>query len=64
MMSVMACMVVLVISILEECKVNVRNSVYSLPLPIRWIIYLFAIGLIIIANDGAAGMGGFMYANF
>jgi len=63
-MSVVACLIMLFVSILEECKVNVRDEVYEMPLPLRWVIYLLVIGFIVIANNGVSGTGGFMYANF
>lgn len=57
------CMIVLVISILKEKKVMIRDAVAARPLAVRWIIYyaLFMITFILgYAGDGSA----FMYAQF
>lgn len=64
LMSMAACGLMLFISILKERGTDVRNVLYHLPLPIRWMIYLLTIGFIVIANGSTAGAGGFMYANF
>jgi len=63
-MSVVACVLMFVVSILKERGADVRTLLYTQPLVIRWSIYLFVIGFIIIANADVTGTGGFMYANF
>lgn len=63
-LAVMACVFVCIISLLEERKVNVRDELYVRPAVLRWLVYLFVIGMILVSNTCVNGAGGFMYANF
>lgn len=58
------CIVVFLISLLEECSVDVKKAVYGLPTIVRWSLYLFFIGMILISSMSVGNSGGFMYANF
>lgn len=58
------CIVVFLVSLLEECGINVKKALYELPTVIRWSIYLFFIGMILISSMCVGNSGGFMYANF
>ena len=62
--ALVTCMIVFIISVMKECKIDVRAKLYESPIIIRWGIYLIIIGLILFANTNTKGAGGFMYANF
>lgn len=63
-LAIVGCVFVLIISILEERKINVRDVLYAGKAPMRWLVYLFVIGMILVSNTCVNGAGGFMYANF
>ena len=63
-LAVIGCVVVFLVSLLEENDINVKKAVYGLPTIIRWTIYLFFIGMILISSMCVDSGGGFMYANF
>lgn len=63
-LAVVACVCVFIVSVLEENKVDVRNMLYAKPLIVRWMIYFFVIGMILVACTCVSTGGGFMYANF
>ena len=64
MISVAACILVFLVSIMKEKKYEVRELLYHCPVVLRWGIYWLVIGLILFANTKTLGAGGFMYANF
>lgn len=59
-----ACILVLVVSILQENKISVRDRLYHAPLLIRWGVYTFVILLLLFSCTRVGEAGGFMYANF
>ena len=63
-LSVAACMIVFMISLLQEKGYKVRTLLYQAPLGIRWAVYFVIIGMILFAQTHTKGAGGFMYANF
>ena len=63
-MVIVACIMVFVVSILEENKVDVRNLLYKAPLPVRWGVYIVVIVMILFSSTRVGATGGFMYANF
>lgn len=63
-LAVVACIFVFIVSVLEERKVDVRVALYSKSLLVRWALYFFVIGMILVASISVSGTGGFMYANF
>ncbi len=62
--AIISCILVFVVSIMEESKVNVRDVLYRRPLLVRWGIYVFFIFLVLFASVQTGATGGFMYANF
>lgn len=56
------CLIWLIISIMKERKINVREFISNKPLPIRWTIYILLI--LCIPFFQAANMVGFIYAQF
>lgn len=56
-------LLILLIDILKECKVNVYKFFLKIPLFPRYVIYIGVFYLIIICTTRGAG-GGFVYANF
>ena len=62
--AVLGCIIVFVVSILEECKINVRDLLYKCPLIIRWGVYAVIIIIILFGCTRVGEAGGFMYANF
>lgn len=64
LMAVIGCVILFVVSVLEENKVNVREVLYKSPLLIRWGVYTFVIVLILFSCTRIGDAGGFMYANF
>lgn len=63
-LAVTACIFVFIVSLLEERNIDVRNALYDRPLLLRWCVYLFVIGMILVSGTCTTGTGGFMYANF
>lgn len=63
-LAILGCLIVLVVSLLEENKINVREVLYKAPLFVRWVIYTFMIILILFSCTRTGDVGGFMYANF
>lgn len=63
-LAIVACICVFVVSLLEENRVDVRNVLYRKPLLVRWIVYFFVIGMILVSCACVSTNGGFMYANF
>lgn len=60
-----ACVIVFVVSVLGENKIDVRELLYKTPLLVRWGIYTFVILLILFSSTRVGdAAGGFMYANF
>lgn len=65
LMAVVACIIVFVVSVLEENKINVKDALYKAWLPIRWGIYIIVIVMVLFASTRIGNFaGGFMYANF
>lgn len=64
LLAVIGCMVIFVISLLKEQGLDVKEAVYRLPTVVRWMLYLFFIGMILISSMCVESSGGFMYANF
>ena len=62
--AVVACVLVFIVSILEENRISVRDTLYKAPLVVRWMIYIIIILIILFACALNGGTGGFMYANF
>lgn len=62
--SLLACVIVFIVSVLQEKKYEVRELLYRCPVVLRWSIYWIIMGLILFANTNTKGIGGFMYANF
>lgn len=66
MIVVLACIVILIISLLKEKQVEIRKELAIKPLPVRWLVYYSLIMAIIVF--GAYGVGYIpvnpMYANF
>ncbi|MBQ8279953.1 MAG: MBOAT family protein [Roseburia sp.] len=63
-MAIVACIFVFIVSVLEERNVSVRDALYAKPVVVRWLVYFFVIGMILVASTSVNGTGGFMYANF
>lgn len=63
-LAVIACVFVFLVSLYEERKGSARDALYERPLAVRWVVYLFVIGMILVSNTCVNGSGGFMYANF
>ena len=63
-LTALACVVIFIVSVIEERNIDVRNALYKSPVMIRWSVYLFMIGMILVSSICVGGMGGFMYANF
>lgn len=63
-LAVIACALVLCVSILCEKGYDVRGMLYKAPLVVRWLVYILILGIILFANTSSKGAGGFMYANF
>jgi len=63
-MVVTACLFVFAVSVLEEKSVDVREALYTKPIVVRWMVYFFVIGMVLVASTSISGTGGFMYANF
>jgi len=63
-MVIVACVMVFVVSVLEENKTDVRNLLYKAPLPVKWGIYIVVIVMILFSSTRVGTTGGFMYANF
>ena len=63
-MVIIACIFVLIVSILEENKIDVKNLLYKAPLPIKWGLYVIVIVMILFSSTRVGTTGGFMYANF
>ena len=61
--AILGCVIVFVISVLEEKKISVRDLLYKCPLLIRWAIYSVVIVLVLFACTRVGETGGFMYAN-
>jgi len=64
MVAVIACVFVFAVSFTEERQMNVRDLLYAKPAYVRWLVYLFVIGMVLISNTCVHSTGGFMYANF
>lgn len=63
-MAVIGCVIVFIVSVLEENGVNVKNVLYKAPLLVRWSIYTTVILLVLFSCTRVGETGGFMYANF
>ena len=63
-MALIGCVIVFVVSVLEENKIDVKEVLYRAPLLVRWGIYIFVIILILFSCTRVGVTGGFMYANF
>lgn len=57
------CVVVLIVSILKEKGVNIRESLAAKAIPVRWLVYYGVFAAIMILGYITDG-GGFMYAAF
>ena len=62
--AVLGCILVFIVSVLEERKIDMRERLYKCPLVIRWCIYSFVIIVILFGCTRVGETGGFMYANF
>ena len=62
--AVIGCVFVFCVSLLEERKVDIKEKLCTSNLLIRWGVYFFVIGMILVASTSVSGTGGFMYANF
>ena len=63
--ALIGCVIIFIVSILEENKIEVRERLYKSPLLIRWGVYTFVILLTVFASTRVGdAVGGFMYANF
>lgn len=62
--TIIACVIVFIVSILKENGKDVREMICQSSLVIRWSICLFVIVVFLFANSSSMGVGGFMYANF
>lgn len=63
-LAVIGCVLVFIVSLLEENNTKVRELIYKSPTWIRWGVYTFTIMLILISSTRVGDVGGFMYANF
>lgn len=60
-----ASLFVLIVSILAENKISIRDVLYKAPLLIRWVVYTIVILIVLFASTRVGSLaGGFMYANF
>lgn len=62
--AIIGCIIVFLISVLEENEINVKERLYKAPLIVRWSIYTFFIILTLVSCTRVGETGGFMYANF
>lgn len=62
--AVLGCVLVFLVSVLEERGIKVRDLLYKSPLLIRWGVYSAVIFLILFGCTRVGETGGFMYANF
>ena len=62
--AIFGCVLVFVVSVLEEKKNSVRDLLYKCPLLMRWGIYSVVIVMILFGCTRVGETGGFMYANF
>ena len=62
--AIFGCVLVFVVSVLEEKKISVRDLLYKCPLLMRWGIYSVVIVMILFGCTRVGETGGFMYANF
>lgn len=59
------CLAIFTVSCLQECKINIRESLAAKPLPIRWATYLVLIFSIpLMGQLTTISGGGFIYAQF
>jgi D-alanyl-lipoteichoic acid acyltransferase DltB (MBOAT superfamily) len=57
------CVVILIVSILKEKNIDIRESLARKPIPVRWLVY-YAVFISIIILGYITDNGGFMYAAF
>ncbi|MDO5381663.1 MAG: MBOAT family O-acyltransferase [Eubacteriales bacterium] len=59
----MGCIVILIVSIMKEKGIKVREALAKKPLPVRWLVYYGIVVLILLFSYPGATQG-FLYANF
>lgn len=64
MMAVIGCVIVFIVSLLEENGINVKHKLYKAPVLVRWGVYTAVILLVLFSCTRVGETGGFMYANF
>lgn len=64
LLAVTGCIIVFIVSILQENRIDVWQLLYKRPVIVRWSVYMFAIVLILFSCTRIGEAGGFMYANF
>jgi hypothetical protein len=60
----LGCMIVFVVSLLKENKVDVYASIQKRNIAVRWLCYYVPLLLIILSFSFSAGDAGFMYAQY
>ena len=63
-MAILGCIIVFIVSVLEENGINVKNRLYKAPMWVRWSVYTVVILLVLFSCTRVGETGGFMYANF
>ena len=58
------CVILFTVSTIQEHGIKVRERIASLPLPIRWFLWIILIYSIPLLGHFSQGAGGFMYAQF
>ncbi len=58
------CMILFLISFMQERGIKVRERIAFMPLPVRWLIWIVLIYSIPLLGHYTQGTGGFMYAQF
>lgn len=64
MLIALGCMIVFVVSLLKENKVDVYASIQKKNIAVRWLCYYVPLLLIILSFSFSAGDAGFMYAQY
>ena len=64
MIAIISCVLVFIVSVLEENRLDVKGVLFKAPLWMRWVVYTVVILLILISSTRVGDIGGFMYANF
>lgn len=58
------CLLLFIVSILQERGIKIREQIDRLPMPVKWCIWLALIFVIPLMGLDPKSSGGFMYANF